>query len=164
MTEYNYTPYGLIIISLFVALLLQILPMPTWCEWFRPDWVVLVVLYWVLTLPDRINVGVAWLIGLLLDGLNGTLLGEHAFALTAIAFLMSNWYRQVKNFPLWQSALVVGMLITIYKVLIWIIQGLIGQPPTSFEYLFSILTSMLLWPWVQAILTVKQTRVRLRTS
>lgn len=163
MSRQKNIPYGLIFISLFVALLLEVLPMPVWSQWFRPDWVAMVVLYWVLTMPERVNVGVAWIMGLLLDGLNGTLLGEHALALIIIAFLMSKWHRQVKNFPVWQSALVVGILILIYKVLIWAIQGLIGQPPDSYAYLFSILTSMLLWPWVQAVLTVRQTRVPLRT-
>ncbi|MFN7097640.1 MAG: rod shape-determining protein MreD, partial [Gammaproteobacteria bacterium] len=123
----------------------------------------LVVLYWVMVVPDRINVGVAWLVGLLLDGLNGSLLGEHALALTVVAFLMSRWHRQIKNFPFWQSAVAVGFLIAVYKVLIWVIQGVIGQQPSTLAYLFPILTSMLLWPWVQALLTVRMARVSLRT-
>lgn len=163
MSRQNKIPFGLIAVSLFVALLLEVLPMPTWTQWFRPDWVALAILYWVMTFPERVNVGVAWIMGLFLDGLNGTLLGEHALALTVIAFLMSRWQRQVRNFPLWLSTLVIGVLVTIYKATIWVIQGVLGQPPDSYAYLLSILTSMVLWPWVQAVLTVRQTRVPLRT-
>lgn len=164
MSSHKRMPYGLMLLSLFVALLLTALPMPTWSVWFRPDWVVLVVLYWILAFPDNVNVGIAWIMGLLLDALSGSLLGEHALALTVIAFIMVRWQRQIKAFPVWQSAFIIGILIAIYKLVIWVIQGVIGQAPVSIDYLFSVITSLLLWPWIQAVLTVKNSvRISLRT-
>ncbi|MBY0545304.1 MAG: rod shape-determining protein MreD, partial [Gammaproteobacteria bacterium] len=121
-----------------------------------PEWVVLVVLFWIMTFPDSINVGTAWIMGLVLDALNGSLLGEHALALAAVGYLMAKWQRQLVVFPVWQTAFIVGILIFIYKIIIAVLQGLIGEPPQSAAYGFSILTSLLLWPWVQAVLTVRQ--------
>ncbi|NNM58343.1 MAG: rod shape-determining protein MreD [Legionellales bacterium] len=156
MTHPRSIPYGLILLSLFVALLLGILPMPLWSVWYRPEWMALVILYWVMVLPETVNIGVAWLMGIVLDALNGTLLGEHALALAAIAFIMDKWQRQVRLFPVWQSAVIVGVLIAIYKLIIGVIQGLVGQPPDSVGYAFSIGTSVLLWPWLQAVLAVRE--------
>ena len=43
------------------------MPLPSLLDAYRPDWVALVVLYWVIALPHRINIGTAWVAGLLLD-------------------------------------------------------------------------------------------------
>src|SRR5689334_19616348 len=107
--------YKTCILSFIVAVLLEILPMPDAAMWFRPDWTVLVTLYWVMVMPQRINVGIACFMGLILDGLSGSLLGEHAFALTIVAFLMSLWQRQFKHFPMWQSILFIGAFLILYK-------------------------------------------------
>ena len=156
MTNQKNIPYGLIALSMFAALLLEILPMPLWSVWYRPEWAALVILYWVMTLPESINIGVAWLMGIILDALNGTLIGEHALALASIAFVMNKWQRQLRLFPAWQSAVAVAVLIALYKIIIGIIQGLIGQAPDSINYTYSILTSMLLWPWIHAVLAVRE--------
>ena len=48
-------------LSIIVALVLQIMPMPSIVEQYRPDWVFLVLGYWALALPERVNVGVAFI-------------------------------------------------------------------------------------------------------
>ena len=63
-------------LSIIIALMLTILPLPLWAAWFRPEWLVLVAIYWSIALPHRFNIGVAWLLGLLLDALSGTILGD----------------------------------------------------------------------------------------
>ena len=62
-------------LSIIVALVLQIMPMPSIVEQYRPDWVFLVLGYWALALPERVNVGVAFIVGLVLDLLLGTSIG-----------------------------------------------------------------------------------------
>ena len=157
-------PYALAGMSLLVAFILNILPLPVWSQWFRPEWVVLVVLYWVIAFPEVVGIGFAWTMGLILDGLNGTVLGEHALALLLVAFLAYAWFRQIKSFPLWQTTLLILLLIFFYKLVIWLVQGMTGQFFFSGAYGYSILTSALLWPWVDAVLTVKQSKTRLRAT
>ncbi len=163
MTEQPNHSLGLVFISLLTALLLQVLPLPAWSNSFRPDWILLVVLCWIMLMPWRINVGIAWLMGFILDGLSGSLLGEHALALLIPAFIMSHWQRRFFLFPVWQQALLIGVMEGIYKLTILVIQGAIGQPPVGAEYWFSIGTTILLWPWIQAVLTVQQARKAART-
>ena len=74
-----------IIFSLLLAMMLAIFPLPGWLNLLRPLWVVMVLMYLVLLMPQHMSVGWAWIIGLLLDVLTGTVLGEHAIALVIIA-------------------------------------------------------------------------------
>ncbi len=144
--------YTLIILSLILALMLSILPLPAWAVWFRPEWVVLAVIYWVMALPDRVSVGSAWLAGLFLDAVNGTVLGEHALAMTIVAYLVLKFHRQIRVFPLWQQALTVAVLMILYSVTILWIQGFVGEPIPTLLYWSPVLTSAILWPWVFIIL------------
>ena len=76
----------IIFFTLLIALFLMVMPLPEWIRPFRPEWVTLVVIYWCLALPSRVNIGIAWIMGLIVDVLTGTLLGQHALAMAIVAF------------------------------------------------------------------------------
>ena len=46
-----------VIISIILALMLAIAPMPDWALPFRPDWVTLTLIYWAMNLPRTYSVG-----------------------------------------------------------------------------------------------------------
>ena len=50
-----------------VALIMELAPWPAGFQAFKPSWLVLVLLYWTLALPDRVSIGWAFLLGLLWD-------------------------------------------------------------------------------------------------
>src|SRR5678810_31881 len=80
---------GMILFGTFLsALILTLLPMPEWAVWIRPAWVLLVLIYWNMIAPEQISLGTAWMLGILLDVLTGSLLGEHAFALTIASYFV----------------------------------------------------------------------------
>lgn len=141
-----------ICISFLVAILLSIFPIPTWTLWFRPEWVLLVLVYWIVALPNRIGIGSAWVLGLFLDVLNGTTLGEHAVGFVIVAYLAAKSYRQMRLFPWWQQMLTISVFMLIYQLVIFLIQGIIGQVPKTVLYWLPTITSMLLWPWIFVVL------------
>ncbi|HET7656217.1 MAG TPA: rod shape-determining protein MreD, partial [Luteimonas sp.] len=61
--------------SLVVALLLGLLPLPVWLQPYRPNWLALVLVYWLIEAPERVGLGVAFLMGLVADLAFGGLLG-----------------------------------------------------------------------------------------
>lgn len=138
--------------SFLVALVLSILPWPIWTEQFRPDWVALVLIYWCIALPTRVGVGTAWSVGLILDVLYGSMLGENALAKSLIAFLAVHFHLQLRMFPRWQQAAVVLLLIAANNLLVLWIKHLAGQAPATWGYLTPGIVSMLLWPRLFVIL------------
>lgn len=139
-------------VTFVVAFILTLLPMPDWANWLRPAWVLLILIYWTIVLPERVNIGTAWIAGLFLDVLEGTLLGEHALALTLTIFLVDRMYSRLRMYPLLQQVMSIFMLVLFYQFIVYCIQGTIGSLPNSWLYWAQSLTSMLLWPWVYYVM------------
>ena len=45
----------LVLVALLLALTLAVYPLPLDWRWWRPEFVMLVVVYWVFTLPDHVS-------------------------------------------------------------------------------------------------------------
>lgn len=159
IVSYNWLAVPLTFIMAFI---LTLLPMPDWTVWLRPAWVVLVLIYWVMAVPHRVNVGTAWCVGLFLDILNGTLMGEHALGITMVAYIVGRMHSRLRMFPLIQQGFCVFLLVLLYQFILFCIQGFIGNLPSSPLYWVSPVTSMLLWPWVFSL--VRDCRYRFRVS
>lgn len=141
-----------IVASVFVALVLTVLPLPDEIGELRPEWTVLVLIYWSLALPQRVGVGVSWLVGILQDVLQATLLGAHALAFALVAYLTMKLYQRIRVFPLWQQALtVLVLLLTVQVLLLWV-RGLTGNPGADWDYWLPALVGTLAWPVVFVIL------------
>jgi rod shape-determining protein MreD len=134
------------------ALLLSIMPVPPWAEPFRPDWVALVLIYWCLALPDRVGIGTGWTVGLILDVLYGSLLGQHALAKALLAFLTLKLHLQIRMFPRWQQAVTVFVLVGLNNLLVLWIRTVTGHGSAGWAYWMPSVMSMLIWPWVFVVL------------
>jgi rod shape-determining protein MreD len=152
MTTAHHHSGWVIIMSFILALILSITPMPGWTASLRPEWVVLVLAYWCMALPDRVGIATAWGVGLLLDVLKGALLGQHAMSLSVIAFLTLKLHQRVRVFPLWQQALIVLLLTALHQLIILWIKGISGQPSQTWIYWLPSLSSMVLWPLLFVLL------------
>lgn len=141
-----------ILLTLLISLMLEVVPLPNWIIWLRPQWVLLVIIYWMLALPMAIGFVYAFCIGILLDLLNGTLLGEHAFAMVVIAYLILKLYKLIRVYPMAQQTLMIFLLVLLYRALIFIIQGVIGELPHFTVYWSTVIISMILWPWIFILL------------
>lgn len=137
-----------VLVTLLIAMALTLLPMPDWTIWLRPQWVLLVLIYWAITIPYRVSVGAAWIAGLTMDLLNGTLLGEHALALTVVIYFVNRLHIRLRMYPLMQQGFSILCFTLMYQFILYCIQGFVGELPTSHLYWLSSVTSMLLWPWL----------------
>lgn len=141
-----------IIVTLLSAIVLTLLPLPEWAMWVRPAWVLMVLIYWAMVIPYRVGVGMAWIMGIVLDLLTGTLLGEHALAMTVVIYLVSRLHLQLRMYPLLQQGMTTFVFVLIYQFILYCIQGFIGDLPGSYLYWVSAVTSMLFWPWLYLLL------------
>jgi rod shape-determining protein MreD len=150
---------SLIFLTVMAAILLSLLPLPDALLPFKPYWVALVVIYWSLETRGILNLGLAFLIGLVVDVLSGSLMGLHALSLVIMVFLVQRFRSRLRFFPPWQQALsVLALLVNDRIILIWII-ALLGEPLPTWEYWLPPLIGMVLWPWLFLLLD----RIRART-
>ncbi|MGH6693222.1 MAG: rod shape-determining protein MreD, partial [Gammaproteobacteria bacterium] len=89
---------GFIALTLVAALMLNLLPWSGAWLWLKPDFVALVVLYWCIEQPRKVGFVSAWMMGLIMDVADGTLLGEHALAYSILAYAGIVLHRRVRMF------------------------------------------------------------------
>ncbi|GAA5134104.1 rod shape-determining protein MreD [Thalassotalea piscium] len=142
----------IILLTFIVALMATIMPLPIAVDAFRPDWVLVVVLYWCLALPNRVNVITAWLFGLLIDILLGSTLGVHAAAMALTVFIIAGNFQKIRNFSVWQQALIVGVLSALYHLLVFWFQRFLTDAVFVPQYLYPVITTVILWPWAFLLL------------
>ena len=87
-----------IYITLMIALLCQLFPWVGQGVVFRPDFMMVVLLYWLLRAPNLCNVGTAWLAGMLVDLATGSLLGQHALSFCFTAYVALSYQRRLVLF------------------------------------------------------------------
>ena len=78
---------GAIILSFVVAFALSLLPLrEEWLLW-RPEWVALTLVHWGLFLPKKASLLLAWVAGLLVDAIHGSIMGQHAFGFIIVMLM-----------------------------------------------------------------------------
>lgn len=142
-----------LVVSFAVAIGLAVAPLPEWGELLRPHMVALMLIYWCLTAPMLVGVGVAWSVGLLLDVATGSLLGQNALAMAALATLTLSFQNRIRVFPLGQQVISIILITFLALVILFWIRGSIGQSPHSATYFLPALTSGLVWPLVFALMS-----------
>lgn len=143
---------GPIITTLLIAMVLTIIPLPGLIEPIRPYWVALVLIFWCLETQGIINLGAAFLLGLGLDILTGSLLGMHALGLVIMTYLVTRFRPRLRFFPPWQQALsVLALLVNDQIIVVWII-SLRGDSLPTASYWLAPLVGMLVWPWLFLLL------------
>ncbi|MHB8820350.1 MAG: rod shape-determining protein MreD [Pseudomonadaceae bacterium] len=139
-------------LSLLVALLLSIAPMPASTELARQLWLGLVIAFWSLALPHRGGMGLAFVFGLMLDVLAGTLLGQNGLPLILIAFLVLSLQQRLRMFPLWQQSMVLLVVLGLAQLVQLWLNTLTGNRPPTLIFLVPVPISALLWPWIFVVL------------
>lgn len=100
-----------VIFSLMVAVFLQLIPATGgWLLW-KPNFLLLMVIAWVLYIPNQYGIRFASLVGLFADALFRTPLGHYVlvFAICGgVAYLLSRW---LTYFSMFHRAFLVFMLV-----------------------------------------------------
>lgn len=152
MTDNPSGGFLIIVGTVIAGFVLSQIPLPHFLVWFRPEWVAMLVIYWVMALPHRFGIGMAWVTGMALDVLKGSVLGMNALSLTIVAFLTLLLYKRLRMYPLWQQAMMVLVLVGMNQLVFRWIQSLSGTTSDSLVFLMPALVSAILWPWFFVVL------------
>ena len=150
-----------VLLTIILALMLTMMPLPDSVSAFRPDWVALIMIFWTMTVPRRISVGVAWIVGIFVDVSQGTLLGQHALALCAVAYVTVKFHLLMRVFPLMQLTATIFAILALYQFLLFWINGVVGINAPSISYWAPVITGTLIWPLLYTFVSGVRDRVQL---
>jgi len=156
----NLRSYLLIYLSFFIALVLYILPLPIAISATRPSFLLLLVFYWVLALPQKVGVMHACFLGLIVDILLGSTLGVNALLLSLVSYFVTSYYQKIRNFNMAKTTITIGILVFVdYLFLYWIASS--ERNIVLHDYYFiPLLTSMLIWPWFFLLMRFARTKFK----
>lgn len=152
----------LISLSLFLALVMSLMPLPLSTDTFRPDWVLLILMYWSLALPHRVNIGWAWVTGLIIDLASGSPLGVNSLCYSICIYITVSNFQKIRNFSIWQQAVLIGLFLALYHLLLFWLNHFLLDIYFNPEYLWPAITGMFCWPWVFLLLRKYRRHFRIR--
>ncbi|MBY6063931.1 rod shape-determining protein MreD [Pseudidiomarina sediminum] len=151
-----------LLLSYVLALVLMVMPLPTVLEPWRPDWVSLVLLYWLLAVPHRVGFGTVLVLGLLTDILMGSTFGVYAVALVLIAYPVLRHFQRIRHYSFMQQALVIGILIFVKRIIVYELEHVLNDAVFNLPYLYPVLSSAVLWPWLFLVMRRFRRRYAIR--
>lgn len=153
----------LIVLTFFLAGLLQIFPMLDPVRLGRPLWIGLTLIFWVLALPHRVGVLVGFVVGLYTDLLLGRVLGVYGIAFALLAYLTLNNHKRIRAYGALQQSIAVFLLLGVAAFSTHILHSSLGENTVSpAQTLLPVLSSALLWRPVLGLLRWLQVQFMVR--
>lgn len=145
-----------IALSLALAFAFNLVAWPR--TWPMPDLLALVLVFWNVRQPRRVGIGLAWLLGLLMDVHRAGVLGEMALAYTLMSYSAISMHRRLLWFSVWGQAAHVLVLFLVAQVVGAGLRGLMGGAQPHPSFLLAPVFTALLWPIASAVLMAPQRR------
>ncbi|HSR02750.1 MAG TPA: rod shape-determining protein MreD [Methylophilaceae bacterium] len=135
----------LVYTTLLFALLCQLFPWTGQGVILRPDFMLVVLVYWLLRAPHLCHIGTAWIVGILVDLATGSLLGQHALAFTLTAYVALSFQRRLVLYTATQITFYVLGLLFFSRLIILTLKLFAGNEAPSWDYFLPVITGILLW-------------------
>ena len=149
-----------LLFSFIAALLLTVMPLPHFLIWFRPQWMLAVLLFWVITKPSQYGILLAWFSGLMTDLVTGTPFGQQAIIFVLITYFVLKLHLIVVHSPRWQQAVIIGTFAGFAMILQSVIAGLIGHTAPVMRNELSVVATVVIWPLIYRFLDNSERTLR----
>ena len=145
-----------VVLTLLLALTFSVthfpFPTPWWFALLRPEWVLLAVFYWGIERPDGVPMIFVWLVGLVLDVLQGSPLGINGLCLAAVVFVAWSFYERVRMYSRLQQAIMLFFLALGLECVKSVAAVLVQGTPISVTLVVPAIVTMLMWPLVAELI------------
>jgi rod shape-determining protein MreD len=125
---------------------------------WAPDLLAITLVFWGVNQPQRVGMGAAFALGLLMDVHQGSVLGQCALAYSVLAFLAVTIHRRLLWFTLSAQALQVFLLFAVAHALQVAVRALVGGNAPSLSLIVAPVLEALLWPVAHLVLLLPQRR------
>ncbi|KAF3981240.1 MAG: rod shape-determining protein MreD [Methylococcales symbiont of Hymedesmia sp. n. MRB-2018] len=136
------------IVTLIFAMFLKIMPLPDYLSRLNPDWVLLILIYWSIAIPERIGVFNAWLVGLIIDVLTGRLLGQQALIYSLISFTCLKLHKRLRQYSLLQQSLFIFLSLLFSQIMIFWIESIDSITQFTLIFWMPVFIGTLFWPLI----------------
>lgn len=140
------------VMSLLLGLTLQIVQLPETLAAARPLLPAMLLAYWALREPQLPMLLPAFVVGLLMDVLLGTPMGQHAIGLLVLIYLVVSLRSFFIVFPLWQATLALIPAWVIYCFLMFWIDGATHHTADRWLRWLPALSTSLSWPLLWSVM------------
>ncbi len=145
---------GFIRLTLVLAFFLNLLPTSFW-PWF-PDWVALVIVFWSVRSPLVVGTGTAFVLGILMDVVDGSLMGQHALAYVLMSYASRVMAHRILWLPLKQQLMNMLPSIFVGACLRVLVRWVAGDELASVWYFLQPMVTALLWAPATYLLMLPQ--------
>ncbi len=142
--------------SLVTAFLVNLLPWGSW-GWV-PDFVAITLVFWSIYQPRKVGIGIAFLMGLVMDVHSASLLGENALAYTLLSYFAITIHRRVLWFRPTVQALHVMPLLLVMQVVQALVQLAVSGKTPGWIYFAQSFAATAIWPLICWLLLAPQRR------
>jgi len=143
---HNHISWLAVSISFFIAILLELMTLPYMVSFLRPEWVVVVLLYWLIRHPEKIGIATGACIGFFMDIISGSYFGINMLSVSLISYLVLMMHKRLKMFPITQQSIFVFFIVAIQLMVVYTLKSTIGNSDASMSYLWQAFSSALVWP------------------
>lgn len=151
-----------VLMTIFIGMMFQIMPLPSIVEAWRPDWLLMVMIYWAMALPHRYSVLTAWVIGVLLDVLLGATLGVRSLAFSIVIYIIVIQSQRLRNFTRWQQSILVALFVCLYHLIIYWVEFVINGVQFNWSMFLPAISSIFMWWWFFWVLRNIRRRYKVR--
>ena len=133
-----------IILSTFFSVILTISTFPL--GYFSPDWIFLIIIYWIIAVPNMYGFFVIWLIGIITDVAVGSTLGMNALTYVFLSYVVKRLHKSLRYFTVIQQSIIVLVLMAIKITFLLWVDAMLGTDIYSTTMFWTIITSAFVWP------------------
>lgn len=138
-------PYVRLSLFFLLVLMLSIIPLPSVLDVFRPLWGLMFILFIQLTMPSAFRLALLLWVGLMMDVLSMTVMGQHAVALILTAWLASHWARRFNFFSIQQQIILMMVLCFVYQSVLYFFDMILGYHASFLMYCAPMVSTTIVW-------------------
>ena len=161
LNMYQMPTYILLISSFFIALILEVIAIPSAISGIKPAWVTLILIYWIVYTPNILAIKTAFLLGIYMDLIVGNLMGTMGLSLSVVAYLSILLRNRFINFSVWQNSFLILILVAISQLLMLWVYLAVGKRPQGAGYWLISVASMVAWPIICICIDALRSRYKL---
>lgn len=140
------------LLSVFVALLLSIMPLPEALVPWRPEWLMLLIIFWGMHAPQWFGIWFALTLGLVLDVLLATPLGFYGLSAVVVMQLTRATERWKGVFSVRQTTLYLVLLVAVARGIHYVVLAMQNLTPDASIFFLPVLSSAMMWPTLLLLL------------